>query len=127
MAIKCRYKITGHLPFAVENRLVTKYGFRIHSRSVGQWVIIERDVRTQRNPKQLPAVQNVQADPEPPLPWDTQHRLIKRCNEIVDFFVDPYNSKRAIKQRLHNMSQRLSPPEQEFVVQWTEDNIEKVF
>ena len=124
MAIKCRYRVRGHLAFVTEAKLVNKYGFRIHSRKPGEWVIIEREVRKEKG---LPAVDDIPEHPENHIPWDRQGELIRRCCAITDFFIDPQAHLKTIQIRTNNFAQTLPPIEKAFVQQWMDRNLEKVY
>lgn len=133
MPIKCRYRFHGHIPFALEHKLISKYGFRVHSRNQGKWVIYEKEVKLvkQKTDEDLiidddPPVEMTLKNPEAYIPWDRQGELIRRCNAVVDYFLDPYGSARQIRTRLNNFAQVLNPVEAQFVRDWADRNIEKV-
>lgn len=48
--------------------------------------------------------------------------LETRCDRIVDYFDDPYNKVIAVRQRLHNMAQGLTPVKGQFVIDWMNEH-----
>lgn len=51
-----------------------------------------------------------------------QAALERRCDNIVSFFPDPYNSIMPVRTRLHNMSQTLSLVEQQYILEYMDEN-----
>lgn len=108
-----RFKTT--MPFHLESKLVNRYGYAVQQRKPGEY--IEFIWSPKPPPSETSNVVQLQT-----LPQTRQTELMKRCDNIVDFFPDPYNSERAIRTRLHNMSQTLSNAEKQFVLDYMDDN-----
>lgn len=106
-------KFKHNMPFALESKLCHRYGYAVEQRVVGQFISFKF------SPKPPPSnvVQMTQ-----PILATRQSELLKRCDNIVEFFLDPYNSQRAVRTRLHNMSQTLTAAEQQFVHEYMDDN-----
>lgn len=100
------------LPFSVENRLVNKYGFTVFSRQGQEWVIFIKDSKHKAKP--------VVVDTAAVLDEDTQNTLIKQCNKVVDYYVDPVKSKVQILARLKNIAWSMQEAKKrEFILEWS--------
>lgn len=121
-------KFKPGLPFNLESKLCNRFGYAVEQRIYGQFVSFRY------SPKPigpvLPAkstttdnvVQLIKAGTGTGIVASRQSELLKRCDNIVDFFPDPYNSEKAIRTRLHNMSQTLPAAERQFVQDFMDDN-----
>lgn len=114
-------KFKPGIPFNLESKLCNRYGYAVEQRVYGQFV----SFRYSPKPDIIvttstTSTTNVQ--PLFPIAPTRQSELLKRCDNIVDFFPDPYNSEKAIRTRLHNMSQTLTASERQFVQDYMDDN-----
>jgi hypothetical protein len=118
-------KFKPGLPFNLESKLCNKYGYAVEQRIYGQFVSFRY------SPKPIGPVLPAKPTegtvvPLFPVPGGIsatrQSELMKRCDNIVDFFPDPYNQEKAIRTRLHNMSQTLPAAERQFVQDFMDDN-----
>lgn len=114
MAVKAKLKFRGDLPWELEHKLCTKLGFRIYSRCQKDWLIVEK-VDHGWKPEVL-----VNGE----LPEDIRNTLIKRCNTIVNHFLDPDAHAYTIRTRLNNIAATLPPLQRKFVHDWITRNIE---
>lgn len=105
-------KFKHNMPFHLESKLCNRYGYAVDQRIVGQFVTFKYSPKPTTNVVQLPQ----------PLLQTRQTELLRRCDNIVEFFADPYNSQRAVRTRLHNMSQTLTSAEKQFVLEYMDDN-----
>lgn len=121
-----KLKFTSKLPFALESKLVTKLGYAVEKRVPNESIhFIQRTILPKVIKNLVPTSSvNVHAVIGPSLSLSDiqQAELMRRCDNIVDFFPDPYNQGKAIRQRLHNMSQTLSVSERQFVLDYMDDN-----
>ena len=114
--LKCRFKFNGWMSFNVESKLINKYGFRVHSRKHGQWIILEKESKPGQPVPEVPRE----------LPEHIQRELVKRCNAVIDVFMDPTAHARQIRIRLENICKAVPPSHEEFIRKWMDRNIEKV-
>lgn len=106
-------RMKSSMPFALESKLIHKYGWVIQQRKPGEFIEFVF--------KPKPADSNVVKFPDPISP-ERRKDLMTRCDNIVDFFPDPYNAQRAVRTRLHNMSQTLIAAERQFVLEYMDEN-----
>lgn len=121
-----KLKFTSKLPFHLESKLVSKMGYAVEKRVPNESIhFIQRTTPTKpvlalmaSNPTVKTVISHIDGRivANSDLSDLRQAELIRRCDNIVDYFPDPYNSTKAIRQRLHNMSQTLSIPERQFVL-----------
>jgi hypothetical protein len=122
-------KFKPGLPFNLESKLCNRWGYAVEQRIYGQFVSFRYSPKpigpviptTTTKPTVVPE-SNVTALFPQPIVATRQSELLKRCDNIVDFFPDPYNSEKAIRTRLHNMSQTLPANERQFVQDYMDDN-----
>lgn len=105
-------KFKHNMPFVLESKLCNRYGYAVDQRVVGQFISFKYSPRPASNVVLLTQ----------PILATRQSELLKRCDNIVEFFADPYNSQRAVRTRLHNMSQTLCASEKQFVLEYMDDN-----
>lgn len=108
-------RFKSDMPFALESKLIHRYGYVIQQRKPGEYIEFVF------NPKPIDKDNVVKLFPNP-IPADRRKELMIRCDNIVDFFSDPYNSQRAVRTRLHNMSQTLNAQERQFVLEYMDEN-----
>lgn len=101
-----------NFPFHLETKLVNRYGYAVQQRKPGEFVEFVYSPKPASNVVMLTQ----------PVAATRQTELLMRCDNIVEFFPDPYNSQRAVRTRLHNMSQTLSSAEKQFVLDYMDDN-----
>jgi hypothetical protein len=105
-------RFKSSLPFHLESKLVNRYGYAIQQRKPGEYIEFVLSPKPETNVVQLSI----------PIVATRQTELLRRCDNIVEFFPDPYNSARAVRTRLHNMSQTLCASERQFVRDFMDDN-----
>lgn len=132
-------KFKPGLPFNLESKLCNRFGYAVEQRIYGQFVSFRYSPKPigpvfpkpgEKGDLLVPAKDNVVPLIQPGSSMNTgtgivasrQSELLKRCDNIVDFFPDPYNSEKAIRTRLHNMSQTLPAAERQFVQDFMDDN-----
>lgn len=115
MAIKAKLKFKGDMPYWLENKLILKGGFAICSRHNREWIIVDK--------VKPPFKAEVLINGE--LPEDIRNDLTKRCNTIVNHFLDPDSHKIAIKLRLGNMANLLPQLQGQFVREWIKNNVDE--
>lgn len=113
MAIKAKLRFRGDMPWALEHKLITRYGFRVFARSKTEWLIVEK-IKTNFKPEVL-----VNGE----LAEDIQATLIKRCNTIINHFAKPDEQEYVIRVRIANMAATLPPLQRKFVNEWVIRNI----
>lgn len=116
-----RLKLKHNIPFYLEQKLIHKLGYVVEKRIPQDSIwFIQRSVM--RGP--IAANKNIVAAAAPVVQIGMlrQAELMRRCDNIADFFPDPYNQAKAIRQRLHNMAQTLpSLQERQFVLDFMDD------
>lgn len=115
MAVKAKLKFRGDMAWDLEHKLLTKYGFIIHSRDRREWVVVEK--------RKSNFVPEVLVNGE--LPEEVQNTLNKRCITIVNHFDDPDAQLYIIRTRINNMSQTLPPLQRKYVQDWVERNVKE--
>lgn len=115
MAIKAKLKFRGDMPWELEHDLCYKYGFNVYSRKHPEWVILEKRIQS--------FVPEVLVNGE--LPEEVQTVLTKRCNTIVNQFIDPDNHEKVIRMRITHMAGTLPAHQRKFVLDWLERNFGK--
>lgn len=107
------------LSLPLEMRFVQKFG----------WIVDERgtDYVILKKPKGKP-VSSAPAYPHSleildEISEERQKELNRRCQRVVDCFVEPEAHKTAIRKQLHNFGQRLPILEQQFVENWSFNNV----
>jgi len=113
MATRAKLKFRGDMPWYLEHKLMTKYGFRVHSRKNPEWLIVEK-----LKPTWTPEILT-----NGELPEETQNTLIRRCNTIVNQFNDPVAHIITLRIRVDNMAKTLPPIQRKFVQDWAERNL----
>jgi len=111
MKLKTKYS----LPLYLESKLVNKYGWVVERREYNQHIIFIRSRSAKRKPN--PTIKF-----GPALDEAQQKKLTERCDNIVNFFPDPYATTMAVRQRLHNLAQALESVQQQFVLDYMEEN-----
>lgn len=106
-----KIKIKSTIPFTLEMKLVQQYGFKVHSRKKGEWVIFAKD--------EWPEMELKKVGDVTPL---IQASLIRRINKIVEWYADPTKHTTSIRLRLTNLAAGLDPKERQFVQDWTEQH-----
>lgn len=114
MAVKARMKFRSDIPWKLEHKMITKWGFTILSRNKDANELVVQKV--QKSNWQPEVLENGE------LPMDVQAELIKRCNNIVNMFSEPEQHLTVIRIRLHNISLTLPPLQQQFVKDWSDRN-----
>lgn len=108
MAIKAKLKFRGDMPWALEQKLIRHFGFRVFQRGGREFMIVE---------KVKPAFKaEVLVNGE--LPEDIQNSLNKRCTTIVNHFLDPDSHEPEIRIRLNNIAKMLPPLQQKYIKDW---------
>ena len=113
-------RLKSTLPFHLESKLVNRYGYAVQQRKPGEYIefVFSPNQPKQPNPTTTTNVVRL----HDPIPEPRRKELLQRCDNIVDFFPDPYNAAKAVRTRLHNMSQTLTTVERQFVLEYMDDN-----
>lgn len=104
-----KIKVKSSISLPLECKLVNKYGFRVHSRAPGQFIIFEK---LQHPKKDVQVVNN--------LTEEQKNFLLRRCNRIIDYYPSPAKAAKQIRLRLNSLASGLNPPERIFIQEWTE-------
>ena len=97
--------------------LVSKYGFRIHSRVHGISFIMEKIFTDVRKPDPLETHDLSKEDKE---------KLIRSCERIVSWYNKPENHVLEIRNRLYVIALLKPEPEKKFIQDWCEINYPKL-
>lgn len=111
-----RFKST--LPFHLENRLHNKYGFRIHSRCVGSFIVFAKDVEpvSKKKTDNVVLIDGVLSE-------ELEAKLIKECNKVLDWYANPEHHAASIRIRLKNLAMTKPMFERVFIEGWTDRNV----
>ncbi len=117
MAVRARLKFNGHMPWALESKLINKLGFRVQSRNGKEWLIVEKV--DDRKPIPFEVLINGR------LPEDVQNQLLKRFNNILNQFAHPEEHLGVIKMRIENIIRTLPKHQAKFAEEWVERNLKE--
>lgn len=126
-------KVRATLPFHLENRLVNHWGYAIEKRSFSpgttSYILLKKPYISDKKTKNDDGVKrtirasvNDNIIPFSHLPEWQRKQIERRCDNIVNFFPDPYSVPHAVRARLIIMQQRLLPAEAEFVQEFMDEN-----
>lgn len=123
-------KFRSDLPHHLEDRFVHKWGYAVKQRVWKDFVsfhksyISDKDKTTSMTSLVVvPADSNVTPlFSHGALTQFQKAALERRCDNIVNFFPDPYNSIMPIRTRLHNISQAMTSNERQFVLEYMDEN-----
>lgn len=127
-------KMKMPLPFHVEYRLVHKWGYVIEKRLVGDFVLFKKSYISDKALKDEGVKRTIRASVNDKIVYPdfngltTQQKkaLEKRCDNIVNFFPDPYSVPESVRTRLKIIMQRLTMPEAQFVLEYMDENFPAV-
>lgn len=140
-------KMKPSLPLHLEHRLVTHWGYSVEARIPDQYTIFKKkyisDVadaglkRTIRASVNKPATTTVETkivwpDKFKPkagndeLALNRKKQLEKECDNIVNFFPDPYSVPKSVRARLQIKQQRLTNSEAVFVQEYMDENFPEI-
>lgn len=126
-------KMKPNLPFRLESKLVNRYGYYIQKRFPGEYILfvkmgnakpdmkaaVASPISTQPNPAINAEVPSLGRQ----LTVGEEFILEQRCDNVANFYADPYAFARQIIIRLNNMRQALgSVEEQQFVLDYMNYN-----
>jgi hypothetical protein len=109
-----RLRMRYDIPFWLEHRLVERFGFVIEKRTFNECITF---VKPSKKDGRQTFVMGT-----PKLTSEEERKLCARCDSIVDWFKDPYKMEKAVRQRLHNLSQALPQAAREYVLKYIEEN-----
>lgn len=122
MALAAKFKFSDRtLPWALEQKLIFKYGFRTASRAPSDYVIMEKiKVITGARRTFNPPTRQEQSTPANGKMTELDQTLLRRqLNAVVAMFLHPEQHLDKIKARLHNIKQIQPPGEKvKFVEDW---------
>lgn len=131
------------IPFHLENRLCTHWGFAVEKRFYtggdnGSYILFKkvstppdkaleaagllRTIRASVNDPQPSNVVDLHKHKAEGLTAWQRKELDKRCDNIVSFFPDPYSVPKAVRTRLAILQQKLLPAEVTFVQEYMDEN-----
>lgn len=109
-------KFQYSLPMWMEKKLENFYGFETVDRVYNQYIIMRKKKPNQEPVSRVPKKATSLINPKSDLSLTKQAELLKRCDNIVEFFPEPYSAVPAVRTRLHNMMQHLKTlAERQFV------------
>lgn len=108
------------IPIILESRLIRKYGYYVQQHRFKEAIIFGKMAIN----KDKPIVTDEDyAKIVTGLSKAEEEALITRCDRIVDYFVDPYNTMREVRNRLNNFRRTLkTAPEQQYVLEYMDEN-----
>lgn len=114
-------KFKPTMPLALESKLVNKYGYAVEQRIHGQFISFVQSAVI-RPTSSVSSATVFRPTFGSVVSVARQAELMQRCDNIVDFFPDPYNQGGAIRTRLHNIAQTLPLAERKFIQEYMDDN-----
>lgn len=126
------FKAHNTMPFNLEHRLIDKWGFAVVSRVDGDYTVLtkkymsDKDICLKKTIRASVNETNVIApvfgNRFPKLSQQQQKKLEQRCDNIVNFFPDPFSQPESVRARLKIMMQKLDENEAEFVLDYMDEN-----
>lgn len=119
-------KMKASLPIHLESRLVNKWGYAVDKRVHGDFILFKKiyvsDKVQDDGVKRTIRASVVYPNFKNQLTPHQKKVLEKRCDNIVNFFPDPYSVPESVRARLKVIIQKLSVPEAQFVVEYMDEN-----
>lgn len=133
-------KTKSTIPFPLEHRLTTHWGYTIDKRVFNQgtenYILFRKSyVSDKKDDNDDGVKRTIRASVEDTnvVPFDLSTKdvglskyrrtqLENRCDNIVSFFPDPYNVPQAVRARLSIIQQTLLPDEVKFVQNYMDEN-----
>lgn len=113
-----RIKFKDSLPLPVEIALVHRYGFRIDGRERDKgFVWFAKDLVPKSKKEGAVSVND--------LDEAVKTDLLRRMNSIVDWYMTPELHVKSIRARINNLAMCRTGVEREFVLQWSEANVQE--
>ena len=131
-------RVKHTLPYHLENRLVNKWGYVIEKRIPGDYIMfkktyisdkvddgVRRTIRASVN-SATTTIETKVVYPDfnfkDQLSNQQKKALEKRCDNIVNFFPDPYSVPESVRARLKAIMGKLTVPEAQFVLEFMDEN-----
>jgi hypothetical protein len=128
-------KMKSSLPFNLESRLVSKWGYAVDKRVPGEFIIfkktyvsdtkvddgLRRTIRASVNDNKI-----VYPSFKAELNAGEKKALEKRCDNIVNFFPDPYSVPESVRARLKIAMQHSTPLEAQYILEYMDENFPPV-
>lgn len=130
-------KMKPNLPVHIESRMVNKWGFVVDKRVHGDFILFKKtyisdkvDEGVKRTIRaSVGAATTVETKIIYPnfnfkdqLSAQQKKKLEKECDNIVNFFPDPYSVPESVRARLKIKMQRLTNLEAQFVLEYMDEN-----
>lgn len=122
-------KVRDDIPVYLEARLQNKWGFLVQKKlTESKYILFGKPYISDKEPEKPAVIAPTNNDNkviplfQNKLTKFEQAALERRCENIVNFFTDPYNSVVPIRTRLHNMSQKLTEAERQYIIDYMDDN-----
>lgn len=117
MALAVRLELSKNLPFRTEHKLINERGFYVYQRTPTTVILAKNDGWVPYSKRKESITDPLQ------LPEEVTNELAKRCNKILDFYLDWESNLPTVKQRLENLARTLPTIEGEWVRNWTFNNV----
>lgn len=134
-------KMKASLPFHLESRLITKWGYAVDRRVHNDYIIFKKSyISDNPDPSEgLKRTIRASATTEGTTVTTTDTKIVypdfkfqltlyqkksleNRCDNIVNFFPDPYAVPESVRARLKIIMQKLTAPEAQFVLEYMDEN-----
>lgn len=131
-------KVKSSIPYPLESRMVQKWGYVVEKREYQPdpyillkktYVVdkktnddgVKRTIRASVADNVVPINPKLRALAEGLSKWQCQ-QIEKRCDNIVNFFPDPYAVPLAVRARLSIVQHKMTPAESAFVQEYMDAN-----
>lgn len=123
-------KLKNVVPYELENRMVNKWGYAIERRVPGDYILFKKsyvsdkgdDEGVKRTIHAPPVNLNNVVMLKDNLSTYQKKSLEKRCDNIVNFFPDPYSVPMSVRARLMTIMDKMCLAEAQFVLEYMDEN-----
>lgn len=132
-------KTKASLPYNLEHRLITHWGYVMERREAGQYILFKKNYISDKVANDIGVKRTIRAsvnaaataivetkvlyhDFKSQLTTQQRKALERRCDNIVNFFPDPYSVTHSVRARLMISMQKMSMPEAQFVQEYMNEN-----
>lgn len=136
-------KMKASMPYNLEHRLIQKWGYAVEKRIVGDFIMFKKNYISDKVSSDEGVKRTIRASVGNPVVTVTPTKIVypdftnqlsmqqkktleKRCDNIVNFFPDPYSVPESVRARLTSVMQSLNLQEARYVLEYMDENFPAV-
>lgn len=136
-------KIKANIPYHLENRLVNHWGYAVDKRVIGDFILLKKTYVSDKTANDDGLKRTIRAGVDKPTTTTVDEKIVypkfglelssyqkkqleKRCDNIVNFFPDPYSVPESVRARLRAIIGKLTSSEAQFVIEYMDENFPAV-